>query len=79
MEGKGIYYYNIEDKYEGDWKNDKREEKGILYYNNEGREMGNYFKSKRIGKNVTLTINREVYIKNSKILKIKKKLQNIFI
>ena len=29
MEGKGIYYYNNGDRYEGDFKNDKREGKGI--------------------------------------------------
>ena len=29
MEGKGIYYYNNGERYEGDWKNDKREGKGI--------------------------------------------------
>ena len=28
-EGKGIYYYNNGDRYEGDWKNGKREGKGI--------------------------------------------------
>ena len=26
--------YNNGDKYEGEWKNDKREGKGIYYYNN---------------------------------------------
>ena len=24
MEGKGIYYYNNGNRYEGDWKNDKK-------------------------------------------------------
>ena len=37
MEGKGIFYFNNEpwkgDKYEGDWKNDKRTGKGIYYFN----------------------------------------------
>ena len=34
-EGKGIYYYNNGDIYEGFWKNDKEEGKGITYYNRE--------------------------------------------
>ena len=34
-EGKGIMYYNNGDRYEGDWKNDKKEGKGKYYYKNE--------------------------------------------
>ena len=40
MEGKGIYYFNNGDRYEGEWKNDKREGKGKYYYNNGDREFG---------------------------------------
>ena len=40
MEGKGIFYYNSGDRYEGDWKNDKIEGKGIYYFNNGDRYEG---------------------------------------
>ncbi len=60
MEGKGIYYYHNGDRYEGDFKNDKREGKGIIYYNNGDREMGNYFNDKKIGKHVKLTAKGKV-------------------
>ena len=48
-EGKGILYYNKEDKrkrkkYEGDFKNDLKEGKGIFYWNNGNRYEG-YFKN----------------------------------
>ena len=32
MEGKGIYYWNNGDRYEGDLKDNNREVKGIMYY-----------------------------------------------
>ena len=31
LEGYGKYYYNNGDKYEGEWKNNKREGYGIKY------------------------------------------------
>ena len=34
MDGKGIYYLNNGDKFEGEYKNDKAEGKGIYNYNN---------------------------------------------
>ena len=33
-EGKGIYYWNDGDRYEGEWKNDKKDGLGIYYYKN---------------------------------------------
>ena len=30
-EGKGIYYWNDGEKYEGEWKNGNREGRGIMY------------------------------------------------
>ena len=30
-EGTGIYYWNTGEKYEGQWKNDKRNGQGTLY------------------------------------------------
>ena len=54
MEGKGIYYYNKSgNRYEGDFRNNKKEGKGIFYYNNGDRRMGNYYNDNRIGKHVT--------------------------
>ena len=40
MEGKGKYYWNDGDRYEGDYKNGLREGKGIMYYNNGKKEEG---------------------------------------
>ena len=55
-EGKGIFYYNNGDRYEGDWRNGNKEGKGIFYYFNSGdRMMGDYSKDKPIGKHVKLT------------------------
>ena len=33
-EGKEIMYFNDEDKYDGDYKNDNRDGKGAYYWNN---------------------------------------------
>ena len=41
-EGKGIYYYNDGDRYEGEHKNGKAEGKGIYYYHNGERYEGDY-------------------------------------
>ena len=35
-------YYNNKDRYEGDFKNDKREGKGIYYFNSGEKEEGNW-------------------------------------
>ena len=35
-------YYNNGDRYEGDFKNDKREGKGIMYHNNGDRYEGDF-------------------------------------
>ena len=37
-------YYNDDDRYEGDLKNDKIEGKGICYYNNGNRQEGEWKK-----------------------------------
>ena len=63
-EGKGIFYFNDGERYEGDWRNNKREGKGIFYYNNGDREMGDYYNNQRIGKHVKLTNDGEVQINN---------------
>ena len=53
--GKGIFYSNSGeskgDRYEGDWKNDKREGKGIHYWNNRGdRYEGDWKNDAKEGK-----------------------------
>ena len=66
-EGKGIYYYNNGEIYEGDWKNDKREGKGIYYFNNGDRMMGDYLNNRPVGKHVILSINGNVKTEKFKI------------
>ena len=51
-EGKGIYYYNNGDKYEGDWRNDKFEGKGIYFWNNGNRYEGSYRNGLKEGKGI---------------------------
>ena len=51
-------------KYEGEFKNDKREGKGIYYFKSGSREMGDYLNDKEIGKHVKLNINGEVTTNN---------------
>ena len=57
-------YYNNGDRYEGDFRNDKREGKGIFYFNNGDRQMGDYYNDNPIGKHVTLTQYGEVIVNN---------------
>ena len=67
-EGKGTWYGTKEpyigDRYEGEWRNDKKEGKGIYYYHNGDREMGDYYNGNPIGKHVMLIRNGEVKINN---------------
>ena len=54
-EGKGILYYNKDDKknrqrYVGDFKNDKRDGKGIIYWNDGTRYEGDWNEDIRNGK-----------------------------
>ena len=51
---------NNGDRYEGDYKNGKREGKGIYYYKNGDREMGDWKDGKKKGKHVKLCENGEV-------------------
>ena len=46
-----MYYYNG-DRYEGDYKNNKREGKGIYYFNNGKRYEGNWKNDKKDGKGI---------------------------
>ena len=56
----GFYYYKNGDRYDGDWKGDKKQGKGVYYYRNGDRRMGNYLNDKPIGKHVLLTKDGEV-------------------
>ena len=51
-EGKGIYYYNNGDKYEGFWKNNKKDGKGIYYYNDGNRYEGEWKNGIKEGKGI---------------------------
>ena len=54
-EGKGIYYFNNGNRYEGDFKNDEKNGKGVIYYSNGNRGMGDFSKGIKIGKHIILT------------------------
>ena len=56
-EGRGIFYFNNGNRYEGEFKYNKREGKGIMYYSNGDRDMGDYLNDNQIGKHVILTRN----------------------
>jgi len=47
-------YYNNGDRYDGDWKNGKKEGKGIYYYNNGNRYEGDWKNDLREGKGILL-------------------------
>ena len=57
-------YFKSGDRYEGDYKNGKREGKAIFYYKNGDREMGDWKDGEQIGKQVKLCQNGEVITKN---------------
>ena len=42
LEGKGIYYYNDGSRYEGDFKNGKKDGEGIIYYADGTKEIGEF-------------------------------------
>ena len=64
QEGNGIFEYKNEpfngDRYEGGWRNGKKEGKGIYYFNNGDRRMGDFCNGEPVGKHVTLTKDGEV-------------------
>ena len=51
-DGKGVYYYNSDNRYEGDWKNDKREGKGILISSSGAKYEGDWKNDKKEGKGI---------------------------
>jgi hypothetical protein len=50
MNGKGIFYYNNGDRYDGNWKDDKKNGQGIYYFNNGDRYDGNWKDDKKMEK-----------------------------
>ena len=53
---------NKRNKYEGDYKNNKREGKGIFYWNNGNRYEGDFINDKFEGNGI-------LYYKNGKVIK----------
>ena len=52
-EGKGIFYGDNGDRYEGEWRNNKPEGKGIYYYNKEPfKGEGDHRNGKKEGKGI---------------------------
>ena len=60
-EGKGTYYYNNGDRFEGKWKKNKREGRGIFYYNNGDRYEGDFKNDIREGKGIIYKNNGYIY------------------
>ena len=52
MEGKGIFYYNNGNKYDGEYKNNKNEGKGTFYYNDDDIYDGEWKNNKINGKGI---------------------------
>jgi hypothetical protein len=48
-EGKGIFFYNNGNKYEGDFNNGKKEGKGIMYFNNGNKYEGDFKNDEMVG------------------------------
>ena len=44
----GIFYYKNGSKYNGEWKNDKKEGKGIFYWNDGAKYDGEWKDDKRL-------------------------------
>ena len=53
-------YFSNGDRYEGNFRSDKKEGKGIYYYNNGDRSIGDYYNDKPIEIHAILTKNDEV-------------------
>ena len=51
-EGKGIFYFNSGNRYEGDWRYGKQEGKGIFYWNDGNRYEGDFRNDKMEGKGI---------------------------
>jgi len=60
-EGKGICYWENEDRYEGDYKNDNKEGKGIYYWNDGDIYEGDWRNDKPNGKGIYYHKNGDRY------------------
>ena len=59
-EGKGVLIYNNGDKYEGEWKKDKKEGEGVFIDRN-GKYEGEYKNDMKEGKGTIYYNNGNVY------------------
>ena len=50
--GKGVYYFLNQNKYDGEYKEGKKEGKGIYYYNNGDKYDGEWKNDKKEGKGI---------------------------
>jgi len=53
---KGVHYYANEDKYDGQYKDNKRGGKGIQYYKGEGKYEGEWQNDKKHGQGSLYTM-----------------------
>ena len=57
---KGIYYHKNGNKYEGDWKNEKRDGKGIFYWNDGRKYEGDFKNNIREGNGILYYTNGKI-------------------
>ena len=62
-EGEGIMYWNNDNRYEGEFKNNKMEGKGIIQWKDDYRYIGEWKNGKKDGKGI-------LYFQNGSILSI---------
>ena len=60
-EGKGIYYINNGNIYDGEWKKDKREGKGTMIFNNGDKYEGDFKNGQAEGKGINYYQNGDRY------------------
>ena len=58
----GIYYYGKKEKYEGSWKNDKRNGKGIYYQGKNKKYEGEWIDDEMSGFGNRIIINRDLLL-----------------
>ena len=73
MHGNGIYYYSDGDKYDGEWKYDKKSGKGVYYYNNDYKYDGEWNNDNKHGKGIYYFNNGNIRRRMEKWKKIRKR------